>query len=95
MREHDRPKRDFEVLYFFVDWTGAHAVQGPEVERLQTPEGVKLRSIDLEESAELAERYEVEHLPTFIMLRQEREVGRLVGMYSAEEIEGHIAALRR
>ena len=48
---------------------------------------LKVREIDIDEQADLAERFHVETVPTLVLVKDKRVVGRLEGRVSAPRIE--------
>jgi thioredoxin len=57
---------------------------------------LKVRAVDVDEQADLAERFRVETVPTLVLVKDKRVVGRLEGRASAPRIErlleAHLAA---
>ena len=48
---------------------------------------LKVRQVDTDEQAELAERFKVKTVPTIVLVKDKRVVGRLEGRVSAPRIE--------
>jgi thioredoxin len=48
---------------------------------------LKVREIDIDEQADLAERFQVETVPTLVLVKDKRVVGRLEGRVSAPRID--------
>jgi thioredoxin-like negative regulator of GroEL len=48
---------------------------------------LKVRQIDTDEQAEVAERFQVKTVPTIVLVKDKRVVGRLEGRVSAPRIE--------
>ena len=48
---------------------------------------LKVREIDIDEQTDLAERFQVETVPTLVLVKDKRVVGRLEGRVSAPRIE--------
>jgi thioredoxin-like negative regulator of GroEL len=53
---------------------------------------LKVREIDVDEQAALAERFHIETVPTLVLVKDKRVVGRLEGRVSAPRIERMLAA---
>ena len=57
---------------------------------------LKVREVDIDEQADLAERFQIETVPTIVLVKDKRVVGRLEGRVSAPRIERlleqHLAA---
>jgi thioredoxin-like negative regulator of GroEL len=52
---------------------------------------LRIRRVDVDSSPELAERFEVEHVPTLVLVKDRRVVSRLDGRMSAPKIEAMLA----
>lgn len=48
---------------------------------------LKVREIDIDEQADLAERFRIETVPTLVLVKDKRVVGRLEGRVSAPRID--------
>jgi thioredoxin 1 len=48
---------------------------------------LKVREVDIDEQADLAERFRVETVPTLVLVKDKRVVGRLEGRVSAPRID--------
>jgi thiol-disulfide isomerase/thioredoxin len=66
------------LLDFQTDWCGACRVMEPVIHELAA-EGYHVRKIDGDQEPELIRKYRIEVYPTFVALREGREVGRLSG----------------
>lgn len=54
-------------------------------------ERLRIRRVDVDEQPELAERFLVEQVPTLVLVKDKRAVGRLEGRSSAPKIEALLA----
>lgn len=73
------------VYKFGAVWCGPCQRVAPVVDRLQR-EGNSIRSIDIDQQPEIAQRFRVERVPTFILVVDGREVDRVVGMMTEGEL---------
>jgi thioredoxin-like negative regulator of GroEL len=48
---------------------------------------LKVRQVDVDEQSELAERFQITTVPTLVLVKDKRVVGRLEGRVSAPQIE--------
>ena len=79
------PPRPDEILFFNADWA-LHARQlTPLVEKLQQ-QGLPFRLVDVDQERELAKKMNVDSVPTFIALRDRKEIGRKVGVQSEQSL---------
>ena len=69
-----------QLLDFRAKWCGPCRQMEPVISALARGTGrVQLSVIDVDDDPALAQRYDVRSMPTFVLLRDGREVGRIVG----------------
>lgn len=70
-----------QLLEFGAKWCGPCRQMEPVISALAREYAgrVQLRVIDVDDDPALAQRYDVRSMPTFVLLRDGREVGRIVG----------------
>ncbi|MFI4853673.1 MAG: thioredoxin family protein [Phycisphaerales bacterium JB065] len=88
------------VLYFTASWCGPCQrmqrttwVDERVVEKLTTDALVV--KIDVDEQEELAKRYRIQAMPTMLALRGDKEVNRVVGLHTPEQLLGWIDKVER
>lgn len=80
------PTRGTALLDFHADWCGPCRQMRPAVEALSA-KGFPVRSIDIDDHADLAERYRIEAVPTFVVVDGDgRELARREGVHSALDL---------
>ena len=74
---------------FYADWCGPCKMMGPVVEKLaeELQGQVKVCKINIDEASEIAEKYEVMTIPTFIVLKNGEVVNRSIGVQAKSELE--------
>ena len=80
----EKPVAPKATLYAFqATWCVPCHRMNPVLDSLK---GYRIFRIDVDERPRLAEKYHVQSLPTFIAIRNGREVGRVVGESSKAEL---------
>lgn len=74
---------------FFADWCGPCKRMAPVVERLaETFDGrVMMAKVNVDEAAELTERYGIQSIPMLILFHDGEPVAEYIGVRSFEELE--------
>ncbi len=73
---------------FYADWCGPCKMMGPVVDSLaQDLQGqVKVCKINIDDAQEIAEKYEVMTIPTFIVFKNGEPVARSIGVQPKDEL---------
>ena len=80
-----------QVYYFTADWCGPCKKVRPIVEELSRDQSeVKFQIIDVDSEEELARRFEVRSIPTFILIEDGQEVNRFTGAKTRKDLENFI-----
>ena len=82
------------VVDFFATWCGPCKMLSPVFEELgQDMEGsAKFLKVDIDQSLDLARRFEVSTVPTVIVFKDGEEVERLVGFIPKQKLEDMVKA---
>ncbi len=83
-------KSEVPVLVdFFADWCGPCKMMAPIVEGMANSfDGkVKVGKCNIEENMEIAQKYQVMHIPTFVFFKGGQAVETHVGILSKEDLE--------
>lgn len=80
------------LVDFFAQWCGPCKMMAPLVDKMaQKYEGqMKIGKLDVDESMEIAQKYRVASIPTFIFFKNGEAVATIVGGMSASELESKI-----
>lgn len=68
------------LIDFFADWCYPCKMMAPVVEEVSKDEKIKVGKVNIDENQELAEKYEVESIPTIIVFKNGKEYKRQVGV---------------
>ena len=87
--EQEVIKSDLPVLVdFFAEWCMPGVMMAPVIEELsEKMKKVKFAKANVDENSELAGKYKVMSIPTFIIFKDGKEVERIVGGQQADVIE--------
>jgi thioredoxin len=77
------------VFYFTADWCNPCKKTRPVVEELKK-EGFQFQMIDVDYEQLLAKKFQVKSIPTFILLKDGKEINRTTGAKTKEELENFI-----
>ena len=73
-----------KILYFSAAWCGPCQTLGPIMESLSGQ--INYEKIDVDNNQDLSIKYGVRGVPSLVLLENDNEVGRLVGVQSKEQI---------
>lgn len=76
------------LIDFFADWCGPCKMMEPVIEELDSElkEKIVIAKVNVDESSDLASKYQVFSIPTFILFKDGKEVERMVGAVGKSEI---------
>lgn len=81
---------DVPVLVdMFATWCGPCQMMGPVVEEIasQYSKTVKVGKLDIDQDSEIAARYSVMSVPTFLVFKDGEVKGKVIGAVPKEELE--------
>jgi len=77
------------VFYFTADWCQPCKKVKPIVEDMKK-EGFQFQMVDADYEQLLVKRFEIKSIPTFILLENGKEINRITGAKTREELENFI-----
>lgn len=76
------------LLDFWANWCGPCRMMGPVVDEIaQSRSDVLVGKVNVDEEGELAQRFNVLSIPTFIVFKQGKEVSRVMGSRPRASLE--------
>ena len=80
------------LVDFFADWCGPCKMMAPVVEQLaEELEGkAKVGKLKIDENMDIAEKYRVMNIPTFLIFKDGQEKERIVGAVSKNELKNKL-----
>lgn len=74
------------LVDFFADWCYPCKMMAPVVEEISKDESIKVGKINIDENQELAEKYEIESIPTILIFKNGKEYKRKVGVTDKQDL---------
>ena len=74
--------KDFVVVDFFAEWCGPCRMISPFLESIESEIGVNIVKINIDESPNIATKYEVMSIPTIMIFKKGEKVAESVGAAS-------------
>ena len=83
-----------QLIDFFADWCGPCMVMKPVMEELEKELAgkVEFKKINVDENEEETAKYGVMSIPTYLVLKDGKEIDRLIGAASKEVLKNKISA---
>jgi len=78
------------VFYFTADWCQPCKKVKPIIEDMKK-EGFEFQMIDADYEQLLVKRFEIKSIPTFILMEDGKEINRITGAKTKQELEEFIA----
>ena len=80
------------ILDFYADWCGPCKMMGPIFESVSNSYKGKLKfaKVDTQTEEGLAMKYAIQGIPCLIILKKDKEIGRIVGLTNAEILKKKI-----
>jgi thioredoxin 1 len=77
---------------FWAAWCGPCRAIAPAIEEIATEYNGKLKvvKVDVDENPEIAERYQVQSIPTLLLFQEGKAVERLIGAYPKQAMVSKI-----
>lgn len=95
-KEFDNFKKEkFVVIDFYADWCMPCVMMAPVMEDIarKFKGKIKFGKVNIEDNQELAQKFKVASLPTFILFKDSKQVGQFVGSRSIEDFEEKLKEL--
>ena len=73
------------VLYFTADWCNPCQRTKPVAEELNSEGVIRFQFIDVDTEMELVKRFKIKSVPTFILIEDGKEVGRMNGAKNKDQ----------
>ena len=78
------------VLYFTADWCNPCKKVKPIVEEMNKDSITKFQMIDVDSEMELTKKFEIRSVPTFILIKDGKEIKRTNGAQTREQLDAFI-----
>lgn len=79
----------YELIDFYADWCGPCKIMSPIFEELAEDykDKIELKKVDVEAKGEMAAKYGVMSIPTFVILKDGKEVDRKIGAMPKDTVK--------
>lgn len=74
------------VLDFNANWCGPCKMLKPVLEEIEKTNNIKIVSINVDENNELAEEFNITSIPCLVVMENNKEVNRIIGLRSKTDI---------
>lgn len=81
-----------QIYDFGAKWCGPCQQVAPVVEKLQR-EGLPIRKIDIDQQKDLANRFQIKQIPTFVLVVDGKEVDRVTGSLTESDLRRMVARI--
>jgi len=78
------------ILYFTAEWCNPCKRTRPIAEEFNRDNVIKIQFIDADDNGELCRKFEIKAIPTFILIENGKEIRRINGAKTKEQIEEFI-----
>lgn len=79
------------LLDFWATWCGPCSMIAPVLEQVAQEESVKIGKINIDEQRDLAYQFEIEAIPTIVVMKDGKEINRSVGFMDKNELKALIS----
>lgn len=82
-------KEGVTLVDFYADWCGPCRMLAPVLEKVSKEVGAhaSIGKLDIDRAQRIASSYQVTSIPTMILFKDGKEIGRLVGLRDADTIK--------
>jgi len=89
---HKEIEKGLTLVDFFADWCGPCRMLTPVLDRVaKDVEGTAtIAKLDIDNAQRIAAHFQVTSVPTMILFKDGKEVGRMVGLKDQEAVKGFI-----
>jgi len=74
------------ILDFYANWCGPCKLIAPHLEDLSREKGITIGKIDCDEEMKLAQQYSIVSIPTLIIVKDGKEVNKVIGYRTKDEL---------
>ena len=89
-KEEVQAQQGIMLLDFWATWCGPCSMIAPIVDQVSEEENIKVGKINIDEERNLAYQFEIEAIPTIILMKDGKEINRQVGFMDKNELKAFL-----
>ncbi len=89
-KEEVQAQQGIMLLDFWATWCGPCSMIAPIVDQVAEEENIKVGKINIDEERNLAYQFEIEAIPTIILMKDGKEINRQVGFMDKNELKAFL-----
>lgn len=95
MEQFEKEKNNLLIIDFWAEWCGPCRMMGPVFEQLSTEYKGKLKfaKVNTDDLGQISAKYGIQGIPSLIVLKDGKEVDRIVGFAPKEMLKAKINAI--
>lgn len=82
-----------KIVKFYATWCPPCTELAPRIKKISSDLGIKLEEVDVDKSPAIANEAKIEAIPTLILVRDGKEVGRIIGSHSDADLVPYIKSV--
>lgn len=81
------PEKGKVLVDFYADWCGPCKAMKPTLEKFKESSKIPLLEINVDTENDIAQKYGIRSIPCFVVIEDEKEIARKLGMQSLEQLK--------
>jgi thioredoxin 1 len=86
--------KDTVLIEFFADWCMPCIMMAPIIEeiseKIKKQCKIKVGKVNIDDNSEIAQKFDVASIPHFVLFKEGKKIGEMIGSMTSEELEKKI-----